>query len=148
MPACAIAPDFRREERAEANRLGQIIDPMNSRRTRTRCRTGLVATSSFVAVFALLGAGPARAENCLDNGVCWTRESTGSVVISGQPRAGNYVTNGYNLRIDGGRQFHLAGSWSRFQVDHAGHTVSVQACRSRGAFRSSICTRWSSFRVY
>ena len=118
------------------------------RRTRNRRATGLAATSLCVAVFALLGAGPAQAANCLDNGVCWARESTGGVVISGQPRAGNYVTNGYNVRIDGGRQFHLAGSWSRFQVDHAGHTVSVQACRSRGAFRSSICTRWSSFRVY
>jgi hypothetical protein len=148
MPVRAIASDFRREERADADLLGQPMDQMDLKRTRNRCSTGLVATSSFVAVFALLGAGPAQAETCLDNGVCWARESTGTVVISGQPRAGNYVTNGYNVRIDGGRQFHLAGPWSRFQVDHSGHVVSVQACRSRGAFRHSICTSWSSFRVY
>ena len=118
------------------------------RRTGNRRGTGLVATSSLVAVLALLGAGPAQADNCLDNGVCWARESTGGVVISGQPRVNDYVTNGYNVRIDGGRQFHLAGPWSRFQVDHAGHVVSVQACRSRGAFSHSICTRLSSFRLY
>ena len=131
-----------------ADLLGQTVDQMDSRRRRNRCWTALVATSSFAAVFALLGAGPARAETCLDNGVCWVRESTGAVVISGQPRTRDYVTNGYNVRIDGGRQFHLAGPWSRFTVERSGAVVSVQACRSRGAFRHSVCTAWSSFRVY
>ena len=148
MPVRAIVSEFRREERAEASLLGQTRDQMDVRRKRNRCRTALIATSSFVAVFALLGAGPAQAEKCLDNGVCWVRESTGSVVISGQPRVNDYVTNGYNVSIDGRRQFHLAGPWSRFTVERSGAVVSVQACRSRGAFRHSICTRWSSFRVY
>jgi hypothetical protein len=147
MPVRAIASDFRREERAEANLLGQTMDQMDLRRTRNRCRTGLVATSSFVAVFALLGAGPAQAENCLDNGVCWARLSGRTVQVYGHPRAGDYVTNSYNVSIDGRSQFHLS-STSMFQVERSGAVVSVQACRSRGAFRHSICTRWSSFRVY
>jgi predicted nucleic acid-binding Zn ribbon protein len=52
----------------------------------------------------------------------------------------------HNYAVHEGRQFELSLQWNPITLPGT-VDVSVQACRKR-TFRSSLCTPWSTFRVY
>lgn len=129
------------------------IEPFRRRRI-----VALVSASLFAAC-AAISSEPAHADisDCLDNGICYHVSNTGypdfdtQLSFSGQPRVRDYVTKHYNVvvhnyHVNKGRQFELSMQWNPIRLPGTVN-VSVQACRKR-TFARSLCTPWSTFKVY
>ena len=85
-------------------------------------------------------------QGCLSNGVCWSLRYEGGpiVTLSGQPRAQDYVTNYYSVRIDDGRQFERSPFQHRseFRVPSKS-TQCRHAVGGRSAPRAALIGRHS-----